>query len=101
MKRNIRFWQRIFIEYESKDQYWVYNPSTGKVDITRHIFIDKQHLDYQEALHNWDYIADDWTETDDAQFTNIDDFTSLDIDNSPYSIGKITSKLPKKEANDS
>ena len=38
-----------------KNQYRVYNPRTGKVHITRDIFVDEQHLYYREAFNDWDY----------------------------------------------
>ena len=34
VKLDVRFWQRIFIGYDGKNQYRVYNPRTGKVHIT-------------------------------------------------------------------
>ena len=101
VKLDIRSWQGIFIGYEGKNQYRIYNPRTGKVHITRDIFVDEQHLYHREALNDWDYAEDDWAETDDAQLADVDDFGSLDTDDSSYSVGENTSKQPEKERNDS
>lgn len=38
--------QRIFIRYEGKNKYRVYNPETVKISITHSFYIDKQHLYY-------------------------------------------------------
>ena len=66
VKLDVRSWQGIFIGYEGKNQYRVYNPRTEKVHITRDLFVDEQHLYHREALNDWDYSEDGWTETDDA-----------------------------------
>ena len=42
--------QMIFIGYESKNQYRVYNPLTRKVYFTRDCFVDEQHLYYRKIL---------------------------------------------------
>ncbi len=52
VKLDIRSWQRIFIGYEGKNQYLVYNPSTLKVYITQDIFVDEQHLYHREAIND-------------------------------------------------
>ncbi len=70
--------------YEGKNQYRVYNPRTRKVHITRDIFVDEQHLYHRQARNDWDYAEDDWAETDDSQLADVDNFGSLDIDNSSY-----------------
>ncbi len=94
-------WQRIFIGYEGKNQYRVHNPRIGKVHITGEIFVDEQHLYHRETLNDWDYAENDWAETDEAQFADVDDFGSLDMDDSSYSLWENTSKQTKKEGNDS
>ncbi len=101
IKLNICTWQGGFIGYEGKNQYRVYNPRKGKVNITRDIFVDEQHLYHREALNDWDYSEDDWAETDDAELADVDDFGSFDTDDSSYSVAKNTSKQPEKEGNDS
>lgn len=100
VKLDRRSWQGIFIGYEDKNQYRVYNPRTGKVYITRDIFLDKQHLYHQKALNDWHHIEDDWAETDNTQFANVDSFGSLDMDNTLYSVVENTSKESKKKRND-
>lgn len=67
--------------------------------MTLDTFVNKQHLYHSKVLNDQDYIDNDQTKTDDAQFININNFETLDIDNSPYSIGKDISKQLKKEIN--
>ena len=63
--------------------------------------MDEQHLYHWEALNDWDYSEEDWTETDDAQFADVSDFDDLELDPSPYLVGDNISKLPKEGGNDS
>ncbi len=42
-KLDLRSWQGVFIGYEDKNQYWVYNPRTRKIHITRDLFVDEHH----------------------------------------------------------
>ena len=105
VKLDVRSWQGIFIGYEGKNQYRVYNPRTGRVHITRDLFVDEQHLYHREALNDWDYSEDDWAETDDAQFADVSDFDDSETaspilpDDSSYSVGGNISKQPQKEGN--
>ena len=99
IKLDVRSWQRIFIGYEGKNQYWVYNPRTGKVHITPDLFVDEQHLYHQEAFNDWDYSEDDWAETDNAQFANVSNFDNSGPNNSLYSVGDNTLKEPEIERN--
>ncbi len=101
VKLDVRSWQGIFIGYEGKNQYRVYNPRTGKVHITRDLFVDEQQLYHREALNDWDYSEDDWSETNDAQFADASNFDNLEPDDSFYSVGENTSKQPEKGGNDS
>lgn len=102
VKHDVRSWQGIFIDYEGKNQYRVYNPRTGKVHITRDLFVDEQHLYHREALNDWDYSEDDWAETDDTQFADVSDFDDSESDDSLYSVGDDNfSKQLEKEGNDS
>ncbi len=101
VKLDIRYWQGIFIGYQGNNQYWAYNLRTGKVDITEDIFVDKQHLYYREVLNDRYYSGNDWTKTNDVQLANVNDFRSLNTDDSSYSVGENTLKQPKKERNDS
>ncbi len=106
-KLDIRSWQGISIGYEGTNQYRVYNLCTGKIHITRDLFVDEQHLYHREALNDWDYSEDDWVETDDAQFAVVSDFNDLKIassmlpDNSLHSVGENISKQLETEGNDS
>ncbi len=59
IKLDVLSWQGIFIGCEGENQYCVYNPHTGKIYITRDIFVDEPHLYYWEAFNNWDYSEDD------------------------------------------
>ena len=79
VKLDVRSWQGIFVGYEGKNQYRVYNPRTGKTHITRDLFVDEHHLYHREALNDWDYSEDDWAETDDAQFADVSDFDDSEI----------------------
>lgn len=105
VKLDIRSWQGIFIGYEGTNQYRVYNSRKGKIHITRDLFVDEQHLYHREALNDWDYSEDDWTESDDAQFADVSDFDSSETgssilpNGSLYSVGDNISKLPEKEGN--
>ena len=63
--------------------------------------MDEQHLYHWEALNDWDYSEEDWTETDDAQFADVSDFDDLELDPSPYLVGDNISKLPKEGRNNS
>ncbi len=73
-KLDLRSWQDIFIRYEGKNQYRVYNPRTGKIHITRDLFLDDQHLYHREALNHWEYSDDKGAKSDDAQFASSEDF---------------------------
>lgn len=86
LKLNIYSWQKIIIGYENKNQYRVYNPHIGKVHLTWDLFVDKQYLYYCEALNDGDYTEDDWTETDDTEFADADNFGSLDTDDFSNSV---------------
>lgn len=44
VKFDVYSWQKIFIDYEGKNQYRVYNPRTKKIYITQDLFVDKQHF---------------------------------------------------------
>lgn len=41
--------------------------------------MDEQHLYHQEALNNPNYLENDWTETDDAQFVDVSNFDNSEI----------------------
>lgn len=41
--------------------------------------MDEQHLYHWEIFNDWNYAKNDWAETDNAQFTDTDNFGSLDI----------------------
>ena len=101
IKLNVHSWQRIFIDYERKNQYRVYNLLTEKVHITQYFFVDKKHLYHREALNDWDYSEDDWTETYDNQFADVRDFDNSKPDDSLYLVGENILLKPEKEGNDS
>lgn len=44
VKLDVYSQKEIFIGYEDKNQYWVYNPCTRKVYITQNLFVNEQHL---------------------------------------------------------
>ena len=106
VKLDVRSWQGIFIGYKGKNQYRVYNPRTGKVHISRDLFVDEQHLYHREALNDWDYSEDDWTKTDNAQFADASDFDNLETASSTlpddvfHSVGEKTFSQLEKEEND-
>ena len=107
VKLDIRSWQGSFIGYKGTNQYRVYNPRTGKIHITQDLFVDEQHLYHREALNDWDYSENDWTETDDAQFADVSDFdnsetiSSILPDEAPHPVGDNISQQPEKEGNNS
>ncbi len=108
VKLDVRSWQEIFIGYEGKNQYRVYNSRTGKFHITRDIVVDEQHLYYRKAFGNdCDFSEDDWVETHDAQFADMSDLddsetaSPLLLDGFPYSVEENIPKQPEKGENGS
>lgn len=79
VKLDIWSWQGIVIDYKDINQYWIYNSHIGKIYIIQDFFINKQHLYHWEALNNKEYLKDDWIETDNTQFADMDDFNNLEI----------------------
>lgn len=61
--------------------------------------MDKQHLYYWETNNDLDFSKEDWAETDDAQFADLNIFDNSKSDDSFYSIRNNISKLPKKVKN--
>ena len=73
-KLDFCLWQVIFIGYESKNQYWVYNPRIKKIHIAQELFKKEQHRYHCEALNHWDYSDNKQGKTDNAQYASSEDF---------------------------
>ncbi len=73
-KLGICLWQGFSVRYEDSNQHWVYDPHNKKVYITQNLFVDEHYLYYQKSFNDRDHSEDNWAQTDDAQFANINDF---------------------------
>ncbi len=73
-KLDLHSWQGIFIGYEGKNQYRVYNLQSRKIYIIQDLFIDGQYLYHCEVFNHWNFSDDEWANTDDAKFAPSADF---------------------------
>lgn len=67
--------------------------------------MNEQHLYYQKALNNWNYLEDNKTKTNNTQFNNINNFDNsktisfIILNKVTYSIEDNISQQLKKEEN--
>ena len=79
-KLDERSWQGIFVGYEGKNQYRIYNPRTGKVHVARDVKIDEYNLYDKSATNPWELADEDWSSSDDAVFADPNKFEK-ELDN--------------------
>ena len=67
LKLNARFWQEIYVEYESSNQYYIYNSVAKCTDVYQDIvFYENQHYDHAILSDQWessDDLLDEISET--------------------------------------
>ncbi len=73
-KLDERSWQGIFVGYEGKNQYRIYNPRTGKVHVARDVKIDEYNLYDKSATNPWELADEYWSSNDDAEFADPHEF---------------------------
>ena len=73
-KLDERSWQEIFVGYEGKNQYRIYNPRTGKVHGARDVKINEYNLYYKSATNYWELEDQDSSSNDDPEFADPNKF---------------------------
>ncbi len=73
-KLDKRFWQGIFVGYEGKNQYRIYNPRTGTVNVYRDVKIDEKNLYDMSSVSQWELANDDLSPNDDLLFADPNKF---------------------------
>ncbi len=73
-KLDERSWQGIFVGYEGKNQYRIYNPRTRMVHVAWDVKIDEYNLYDQSATNSWELADEDWSSNDNSEFANHNKF---------------------------
>ena len=53
------FWQGVFVGYEGKNQYGIYNLCIGTIHVSRDVKIDEENLSDKFSVSRWK-LADDY-----------------------------------------
>ncbi len=70
-KLDDRSYQSIHVGYESINQYWVYDPQSGRVSVTRDLHFDEVHCYDKKDLKPQDFADDEWQKEDDELFAGL------------------------------
>ena len=89
-------WQGIFVGYEGKNQYQIYNPWTRKVHVVQDVKIDDYNLDDKSAANTWELAGEDWSSNDNVKFADPNEFKE-ELDGQLYTAEKNPLKSGKGE----
>ena len=88
-------WQGIFVGYEGNNQYRIYDPLTGKVQVCRDITVDEGNIYNSKDKKTWDLADIPWEGDDDALFDDPDDIFDENKSHNPPS--SLSPKTPSSE----
>ncbi len=73
-KLDERSWQGIFVGYEGKSRYKIYNPHTDPVHVNKDVKIYEKSLYDKSSISQWELAKDDWSPSNDILFADWNKF---------------------------
>lgn len=82
-----RFWQRIFVGYEDKNQYQIFNSQIKKLHVARDVKIDEYNFYDNLAINPWELADKNWSSSNDVVFADLNKFEKK-LDDQPRILEK-------------